>query len=201
MHIQKRDINRNNWAGVLRHTDVRMLQDGPDFRGLAALMHMLEVEKPLIFDYDGQKVRAVDSGFYWLQMIPERENWWLTVMFDTERRPVQAYFDITGENHILPDGQAWFTDLFLDVVVMPDGRLKLLDADELEQALQTGVITLRQYEDASRQAQILLERLAGRTDAFFSWAAGYFRRLLPAMGQNGAEAPGQSPVQRRADFQ
>lgn len=181
MQIQIKDMARNDWAGVLCHTDACQLVKEADFCGMVGLMHMQKVRKPLVFDYEGQAVTAVDSGFYWLQMAPTGGHWWLTVMFDRQERPRQAYFDVTGENHILPDGASWFTDLFLDVVVMPDGRTRLLDRQELDQALEEGVVTRAQYDAALNQAQALLSGLEGRTEAFFQWAYGYFQRLKPEL--------------------
>ncbi len=182
MEIHRKDMARNNWGRVRRSTTAYRLVDEPGFSGMAGLMHMLEVEKPLVFDYEGEKITAVDNGFYWLQMAPKDGNWWLTVMFDREEQPRQAYFDITGENHILPDGASWFTDLFLDVVVMPDGRAMLLDQDELEQALAEGVVSQQQYDAACGQAKALLDGLSGRAAEFFAWAARHFQALKPLLG-------------------
>ena len=184
MELLKRDMARDNWAGALRHREVCRLTRQADFSGVLGLMQMQQVEKPLIFNFDGRPVRVVDNGFYWLQMAPAEGHWWLTVMYDTARQPVQAYFDITGENHILPDGASWFTDLFLDVVFMPDGRMHLLDEDELEQALREGVVTRAQYDAAQRQAAALLRGLEGHAAEFFFWTGRHFLQMLPLLPED-----------------
>ena len=43
--------------------------------------------------------------------------------------------------------------------MMPDGRLDLLDADELDEALQDGEITAEQHQMAHLWAQELMEEL------------------------------------------
>lgn len=80
----------------------------------------------------------VDNGFHWFQFAPQSERWWLTAMFDAAKRLIQFYFDITFENHILPGGESWCRDAYLDVVIDPDGRARLLDEDELAAALAAG---------------------------------------------------------------
>jgi predicted RNA-binding protein associated with RNAse of E/G family len=177
MEIKIKDMERDNWLHWTRCADAYTLVNEPGFTGMAALKQLLAVEKPLVVQYETEQVKVSDNGFYWLQMAPTGGHWWLTVMYDPQGRPVQAYFDVTGENHILPDGGSWFTDLFLDVVVMPDGRAILLDRDELDQALAEGVVTLAQYEAASTQARALLMGVTSSAPAFFAWATRHFLEL------------------------
>ena len=40
----------------------------------------------------------------------------------------------------------YFEDLYLDVVVSPDGAFEVLDADELEEALNSGAISQAQFD-------------------------------------------------------
>ena len=99
------------------------------------------------------------DDYHWLQIAMADCHWWLTVMVDSSGEITQYYFDITLENQLLASRDSWFTDIYLDVVMMPDGRLDLLDADELDEALQDGEITAEQHQMAHLWAQELMEEL------------------------------------------
>ena len=76
-------------------------------------------------------------------------------MLDRAGGILQYYFDVTLQNHI--DGAvSCFTDLFLDVVALPDGRCDLLDLDELNAALEQGIITQPMYFIAKSAADLLM---------------------------------------------
>lgn len=55
-------------------------------------------------------------------------------MYDATDAPLQYYFDINEEN-ILELGQARTHDLYLDVLVLPDGRYELVDEEDAKRAL------------------------------------------------------------------
>lgn len=77
-------------------------------------------------------------------------------MFDRGGEIIQYYFDLSLKNEI--DGEnSWFTDLYLDVVLLPDGRVALLDEDELDAALGKGTITALEYALAVRTAKMLMQ--------------------------------------------
>ena len=99
------------------------------------------------------------DDYHWLQIAMADCHWWLTVMVDGSGEITQYYFDITQENQLLASRDSWFTDIYLDVVMMPDGRLDLLDADELDEALHCGEITAEQHQMAHLWAKELMEEL------------------------------------------
>jgi predicted RNA-binding protein associated with RNAse of E/G family len=51
------------------------------------------------------------------------------------------------------------TDLFLDIWIAPDGRIIVLDEDELEEALQRGWITREQHRHTLRVRDMLLAEI------------------------------------------
>lgn len=52
-----------------------------------------------------------------------------------------------------------FTDLLADVKIMPDGRVIILDVEEIAQALEASIITREQACDALRKLGKLLEMI------------------------------------------
>ena len=105
------------------------------FTGTAGLTWIDRVEQPWFVTTAGKRLCIAREGYTWLQLAPEAGEWWLTVMYDRDKQPVQYYFDITLKNFMGPEGEMRFLDLFLDVVInAEDGSWEELDREELERA-------------------------------------------------------------------
>lgn len=66
------------------------------------------------------------------------------------------YCDIISHTYD-PEADTYvFTDLLADVIIYPDGRTRVVDLDELADALESGAITNAQAEDALRKLNKLL---------------------------------------------
>lgn len=61
-------------------------------------------------------------------------------MFDSDKKLIEWYFDIAKEIGIEND-ICYEDDLYLDMVIMPDGKSIVLDEDELAEALHKGEVT------------------------------------------------------------
>lgn len=60
-----------------------------------------------------------------------------------------------------------FTDLLADVLVYPDGFIKVVDLDELSEANETGLLSLENLHKALRTTNALLTEIyAGRFEVF-----------------------------------
>ena len=57
----------------------------------------------------------------------------------------------------MQDGIPYEDDLYLDVVIVHDGRIQLLDEDELEQAYRQKIISKKDYEFAYEKANKIIE--------------------------------------------
>ena len=66
------------------------------------------------------------------------------------------YCDIIDYEYISAEDTYIFRDLLADVVVYPDGFVKVLDLDEFEQALEAGSLTSRDVRNALRALSKLL---------------------------------------------
>ena len=66
------------------------------------------------------------------------------------------YCDITIPLKRLRDGSVKVSDLFLDLWVSPDLRYKVLDQDELEEAMEKGWISRRLYDRAKKELKKLV---------------------------------------------
>jgi GrpB-like predicted nucleotidyltransferase (UPF0157 family)/predicted RNA-binding protein associated with RNAse of E/G family len=69
------------------------------------------------------------------------------------------YCDISTPPRLLEDGSVEVTDLFLDIWVSPDLRYKVLDQDELEEAIEKKWISKDLYVRAKKELKKLIERV------------------------------------------
>jgi predicted RNA-binding protein associated with RNAse of E/G family len=168
--MRRRYASREEWARLLdRHFEVRRV-DREGFHGYVTRLSIDSVSEPLIVPLDGTNYRLADAGFTWLQHVPDDSRHTLTTLLDEEGHVVQWYVDIAAATGVDERGIPWWDDLFLDVVIQPNGSIHLLDEDELEEARENGEITGDDYEAAQAEARRVL---AGLRD-------GAFRLLLEA---------------------
>jgi hypothetical protein len=139
-----------------------MYLDTPEFTGYRTLLLLDTVSLPFWTYLETEPCRVADSGFAWLQHFPAGAKHTVTTMFDRDGRIVQWYIDICAAHGIDERGIPWFDDLYLDIVVSPSGAHWLLDADELDTALQTGLISPADHDLAHAEAQRLLEAITLR---------------------------------------
>lgn len=157
MKLKRKTMQRHEWKGIEEKSFCAMPVNNELFSGKAGLLRMESVERPFFISDNGRRVQITGRGYTWLQLAPEKEHFWATVMFDAEGRLFEQYFDITLENHIPEEGDAWFTDLILDVVVNGRNEIETLDGEELKSALGAGEITQAQYALAvSAQKKLLI---------------------------------------------
>ncbi len=154
--IEKRCITRKGWARIEASAFAWRKLEGGQMEGVAGLLHLEKVKSPLVVTCAGQELTIVDNGYYWLQIGPQGENWWLTVMLSPKGEIIQYYFDITRSN-VICGKKSYFEDLMLDVAALPDGRNVLLDMDELQQALEEHAIGRSEYALACRKAEEIME--------------------------------------------
>ncbi|MCR5521882.1 MAG: DUF402 domain-containing protein, partial [Lachnospiraceae bacterium] len=86
-----------------------------------------------------------------------KEGWKISNIMDEEGNTLEWYCDIC--EFIIDDENNTFTsnDLLLDVIIYPNGRELILDADEAADALEKGLITNEQMIKALRSFNSLLE--------------------------------------------
>ena len=64
----------------------------------------------------------------------------------------------------IEDGVPYQDDLYLDVVVVPDGRIHILDEDELKEAYSKREISKDEYDMAFSVANMIINGLKSRED-------------------------------------
>lgn len=110
----------------------------------------------------------IDNNYQMIEVIPKNENYTMRVYLNDKNEILQYYFDISLKNGLDEDTLIpYYEDLYLDVTYN-NGKIELLDYDELEEALHDGVIDDNQFNLAKDTANLLIEELKNNTNKYFN---------------------------------
>ncbi|MCG1010249.1 DUF402 domain-containing protein [Salinicoccus sp. ID82-1] len=151
-------LDKRGWRRLLQSDYKEKIIDYNGERILVGLIDIHKVRSPLTVPILGERVRVCDNHYKWLQVMPEERNYSITVMYDDKGEVLQYYFDINVE-HTLELGNARRKDIYLDVLVLPDGRYELVDERDLKRAIKRGHITKEQYDYAYSVAAEVIEEI------------------------------------------
>ena len=100
--------------------------------------------------------------------MPSDDFYCITVMMDDSYEMKVCYIDMI-DTQGYDDGVPYFYDLYLDLIVYPDGNIITDDMDELQEALKMGEITDVQYHQAITTSQKLQDGLLSDIGKFKSY--------------------------------
>lgn len=146
---------RNKSIDILEKDYRNMRIDNEEFNGNVSLLNIKKVRKEWHVDEENRCILA--NNYKWLEIYPDEKNYCITVMYDEKDNVVEWYFDIArelGEENGVP----YEDDLYLDVVIVPDGRMHLLDEDELEEAHKKYEINQIEFDMAYKIANEIMEK-------------------------------------------
>ena len=129
-----------------------------DFKGYISLLRINKVKKEWKVDPEERCILA--NNYKWLELYPIDKHMCITIMIDENDNIKEWYFDVAKEVGI-EKGIPYEDDLYLDVVIVPDGRVHLLDEDELYNALEEKVITREDYDLAYVIADSIMKTIPG----------------------------------------
>lgn len=109
--------------------------------GYVGILSINEVPEPQIWKYNGEDLFVCDNNYQWLTIMPKNDYYCLTVMMNENREMQVCYIDMIDEQGYDEEGVPYFYDLYLDLVVYPNGIVIEDDMDELQEALQKSDIT------------------------------------------------------------
>jgi predicted RNA-binding protein associated with RNAse of E/G family len=157
--MKHRSAERADWKRVTQRRFFYTKVETPDFRGVVTLLCIDAVSEPLCRMTMGELRVLADAGYTWLQLFPEGAYYTVAAMFDTSGQLFQWYIDICLRQGVDERGIPWLDDLYLDIVLLPNGQMELKDADELDEALGCGEITPEEYDLAWQTARELMGRI------------------------------------------
>lgn len=185
--MKHKRLNRNAW-GLMYYPYYQIRIDHDLFHGLACLIRFTDGEKNCWTMPKAGKVQVTGGGMTWLELIPDGTHRVITVMYfpdgthDPERKqyPVPAderyqpsiwYVDVIEGVEQDNDGIAVFIDKYLDVIISPEGDVKVDDRDELDAAYASGELTREQYDAALTEGEAILRDCCEDIRGMDAWCA------------------------------
>lgn len=175
--IEIKYMKKENWKRILKRKYIFENFSENATEGQVSLLYMEEVREPLYKIYNNTKVKIVDNGYYWLQIGIKNKNYWVTAMFNENLELIQYYVDLTKCNVIADDGNSYFYDMFLDIVLLSNNSCYLLDKDELELALEQGIIDSSEIEIVKETAKNIIQSLQNDRSTLDKFCYKYLQKL------------------------
>ena len=114
--------------------------------GYIGLIDIKNVSEVLTWNFNGEDIVYCDEGIKWLSFLPQDDWYCITAMINEQEEIILWYVDMIAGQGTDTDGVPYFDDLYLDLVVYPDGAIIADDMDELEDALTNKDITQEQFD-------------------------------------------------------
>lgn len=123
------------------------------------------MENPFVISSGGC---LMDNNYSIIEVIPKNENYAMRVYFDENNNILQYYFDVSLKNGVDEETKVpFYDDLFVDITVT-DGKIEVLDEDELDDALNSKIISKADYDLAIQTRDKLLSELQNGTNEYFN---------------------------------
>ena len=122
------------------------------FEGYIGLIDIKQVSEVQKWKFNGEDIVVCDAGLKWLSILPQNDFYCITAMMNEKEDIIVWYIDMIAGQGIDADGVPYFDDLYLDLVVYPNGEIIVDDMDELEEALRQKDITKEQFNLAVNTA-------------------------------------------------
>ena len=139
------------------------------FEGYIGVLEIGEVSEKQIWRFNGEDIIVCDNGLKWLSILPQNDFYCITAMMNANDEILLWYIDMIAEQGIDTDCVPYFDDLYLDLVVYPNGTIKVDDMDELVDALSQKDITEDQFNLAISTSNKLKNGLLNNIDTFIDY--------------------------------
>ena len=130
---------KRRYANQVEGEYIQKRIDEEFFKGYVCNVKFKDVKNPIIIKNEIREFCIKDNGYEWFEVYSDNANYAITIMFDDNKNLIEWYFDIAKEVGIEND-IPYEDDLYLDMIITPDGKKIVLDEDELVEALNQGKI-------------------------------------------------------------
>ncbi len=104
-------------------------------------------------------IKVIENGYTMLYFAFVGENWDILKIYSNEGKFKGLYIDILSYTKRYSNTLEML-DLFLDIYISPDGKVSLLDEEEIKTALNSGIIDEKTFDFAYLTAREIIERIA-----------------------------------------
>lgn len=176
--MKRKSLSQADWTCILsRELCVRQVTE--PFRGHVTLLRIQAVTKPQIWRWQGKPLIVCDKGMAWLCLLPEAGGLCITAQLNADGTVALWYIDMIAGQGVDEQGIPWFDDLYLDLIVHPDGSMAVDDRDELDEALRLGDITEEQHAQALATCAMLQKGLESGVEALQALTAQCLLAVRP----------------------
>jgi predicted RNA-binding protein associated with RNAse of E/G family len=124
----------------------------------------LELTKPVIIS----DIRLIDKDYYLVEITPLNEKYNIRFYLDDKKNIIDYYIDITYKNgvkNMIP----YYVDLYLDILHFPrENKISFVDENELEEALQNKLISKKDYDNAYKVGNKLLNEIKNNKNKYYN---------------------------------
>lgn len=173
---RRKYADRSRWVRVARCCFAVYRLEEAEFRGYLTRLELLEVQEPLVVTELGEQRVIADAGFVWLQHFPDGGRYAVTTVFDAAGEAVHWYVDVAGEVGVTDEGVPYWTDLYLDVIALPDGRADVVDEDDVRDGLAAGDISEAEAALARAVATHVYQEVQAGTFLYLRLSREHFAR-------------------------
>lgn len=163
-----------NYPGIDEIEQTMNYFDDEHFKGDVYLQDFKKVSSPMILP---KGLIFGDTGYKWIEFYNYDSRIRLTAVYDNNLDIVEWYFDIAREIG-KENGVPYEDDMYLDVVLTPEGKVILLDEDEFEDGFNRFEFTKEEYDEAYRIRDELANKIDGKAKELKSFTDTYLYLML-----------------------
>lgn len=167
--MKRSRLSYDEWKYIISKDMHGKQIDSELLEGYIGLIDIKEVSKAQIWKFNGEDIVVCDKGRKWLSILPRNDWYCITAMMDEEEKILLWYIDMIAGQGVDIDGVPYFDDLYLDLVIYPDGTIIVDDMDELEEALSKKDITQDQFNLAIETSQRLQQGILRDISSFIEY--------------------------------
>lgn len=159
--MRKKFTDETYLRGVSKYTVTTKKLKGQDT--YIVVKNIQEIDEPFI-----RNATLIDNGYYIVEYTPMDKLYNARAFVDNELKTISYYFDISLGNGLENGRRPFYDDLFLDIVygTDTDKNIKVLDEDELLDALEKGIITKKEFDLAHSVCSELVNEIRENRNAF-----------------------------------
>ena len=176
--MKKSRLSYDEWKCILSKEMIGKQIKTSFFDGFLEMINIQEVSEKQIWKFNGEDIVVCDNGLKWMSILPQDDYYCITTMMDKNGKILLWYIDMIYEQGVDEDGVPFFYDLYLDLVVYPNGEIIVDDMDELEDALANGTITQEQFDLAIKTCEKLKCGILKNIDEFICFTKMCYRELV-----------------------
>lgn len=167
-----------DWDKLKSKKFVNKYISNKDFSGNICLISDIKVNEKIVITEGNKKITIMDDNFKWLKLYPENnKNIAISVSINDKDEIVEWYFDVAKCSGLSDNGIPYIDDLYLDVILYPTGKLKLIDEDELKDALLNKKINNNDFNLAYKVANNLINSIQGKENELSKLTYKYLNYL------------------------